>query len=117
MIFQPVSGGRSGGEQYEPIESTMYTSVVGGRFTTLSCSEEADACLVFGLVLSSPGDAVIAGWSVALKRGQSVDGFGRKNDGNHGVKVTFLSDGQTIQFENASGANNQSVSAVFYRAV
>ena len=114
MIFQPVSGGRSGGEQYEPIESTMYTSVIGGRFTTLSCSEEADACLVFGLVFSS---TVIAGWSVALKRGQSVDGFGRNNDGNHGVKVTFLSDGQTIQFENASGANNQSVSAVFYRAV
>lgn len=116
MIFQPVSGGRSGGEQYEPIESTMYTSVDGGMFTTLSCSEEADACLVFGLVLSST-DGVIAGWSVALKRGQSVDGLGRKNDGNHGVKVIFLSNGQTIQFENGSGANRQMVSAVFYRAV
>ena len=116
MIFQPVSGGRSGGEQYEPIESTMYTSVTGGGFTTLSCSEEADACLVFGLVLSS-SDAVIAGWSVALKRGQSVDRFGRKNDGSLGVKVTFLSDGQIIQFENASGSNRQRVSAVFYRAV
>ena len=116
MIFQPVSGGRSGGEQYEPIESTMYTSVIDGGFTTLSCSEEADACLVFGLALSS-SDGVIAGWSVALKRGQSVDRLGRKNDGSPVIEVIFLSDGKTIQFENASGSNGQRVSAVFYRAV